>query len=365
VKKPNILILGGGKIGFAIALLLKQSGHYEITVADIDAARLKLFEPLAVQMIHLAADTPLASVVEKRFAVLNALPYHRAAHTAQVCTQAGVHYFDLTEDVAATHAIQAMGASAHAVLMPQCGLAPGFIGILGHDLAGRFDQVEDLKMRVGALPRYPTNALRYNLTWSTEGLINEYCNPCEAIVDGKAATLAPLEGYETFNLDGVEYEAFNTSGGLGTLTYTLKGQARNVTYKSVRYPGHCNILKLLLNDLRLRNRRDLLKEIMEEAIPATDQDVIVVLASASGQQSGRLTESSWSAHLFGADLLGHHLSAIQLTTASGICVALDLVREGALPQRGFVAQEAISLKAFLGNQFGRAYQPRSSGMHPA
>ncbi len=364
MQKPSILILGGGKIGFAIALLLKHSGTYDITVADVDPQRLSLFSTLEIQTTTLNADAPLAAIVKNHFAVLNALPFHKAIATAQACANAGVHYFDLTEDVAATHAIQAMGANARAVLMPQCGLAPGFIGILGHDLAGRFDQVEELKMRVGALPRYPTNALRYNLTWSTEGLINEYCNPCEALVDGQLAMLAPLEGYETFTLDGVEYEAFNTSGGLGTLTYTLKGHARNVTYKSVRYPGHCTILKLLLNDLRLRNRRDLLKEIMEEAIPATDQDVIVVLASASGQQAGRLMESSWSAHLFGCDVLGHHLSAIQYTTASGICVALDLVREGALAQSGFVSQEAISLKAFLGNQFGQAYKTRSTSMHP-
>jgi saccharopine dehydrogenase-like NADP-dependent oxidoreductase len=360
LSSTPVLILGGGKIGFAIALLLRKSGHYAISVADLDTSRLELFDQLGIKTLALTTDTPLAPLVKGQFAVLNALPYHRAIATAQVCTQAGVHYFDLTEDVAATHAIQAMGDNAGAVLMPQCGLAPGFIGILGHDLARRFDKVEELKMRVGALPRYPTNALRYNLTWSTEGLINEYCNPCEALVDGQPAMLAPLEGYETFTLDGVEYEAFNTSGGLGTLTYTLKDHARNVTYKSVRYPGHCSILKLLLNDLRLRNRRDLLKEIMEEAIPATDQDVIVVLASASGQQAKRLTESSWSAHIFGADVLGHHLSAIQLTTASGICVALDLVRTGQLPNRGFVSQEAISLKAFLENQFGQAYKPKAN-----
>ncbi len=364
MHQSNVLILGGGKIGFAIALLLKKSGLYSLTVGDTDPSRLALFAALEIKTQLLQQDTELTALVRGQFAVVNALPFHRAIATAQTCANAGVHYFDLTEDVAATHAIQQMGAQSQAVLMPQCGLAPGFIGILGHDLARRFDHVEDLKMRVGALPRYPTNALRYNLTWSTEGLINEYCNPCEALVDGQSATLAPLEGYETFTLDGVEYEAFNTSGGLGTLTHTLKDHARNVTYKSVRYPGHCNILKLLLNDLRLRNRRDLLKEIMEEAIPATDQDVIVVLASASGMQMNRLTESSWSAHLYGADVLGHHLSAIQHTTASGICVALDLVREGVLPSKGFVSQEAISLKAFLSNQFGQAYQPRESSKHP-
>ncbi len=356
----SVLVLGGGKIGLAIALLLKSGKDYKVCVADQDPQRLELFSRKGFETALIAHDADVPALIKGRYAVLNALPFHRAVSVAGQCAKQGVHYFDLTEDVASTHAIQALAQGARSVLMPQCGLAPGFIGILGHDLARRFDQVDQLRMRVGALPRYPTNALRYNLTWSTEGLINEYCNPCEALMDGKPATLAPLEGYETFTLDGVEYEAFNTSGGLGTLTHTLQGRAKNVTYKSVRYPGHCNVLKLLLHDLRLRERRDLFKEILENAIPGTDQDVIVILASASGRQNGKLNESSWSAHIFGADIEGEHLSAIQLTTASGICVALDLVRHGQLAQSGFISQESVSLDAFLSNRFGAAYRPKKA-----
>ncbi|WP_217468766.1 saccharopine dehydrogenase family protein, partial [Staphylococcus aureus] len=73
-----------------------------------------------------------------------------------------------------------------------------------------------------------------NLTWSVDGLINEYCHPCEAIRDGELRSVEPLEGLEHFSLDGVEYEAFNTSGGLGTLCETLKGRVRTLDYKSVR-----------------------------------------------------------------------------------------------------------------------------------
>ena len=80
-------------------------------------------------------------------------------------------------------------------------------------------------MRVGALPQFPTNALNYNLTWSTDGLINEYCNPCEAIHEGKLIEVLPLEGIEQFSLDGITYEAFNTSGGLGTLCETLPARS--------------------------------------------------------------------------------------------------------------------------------------------
>ncbi|MBV7485408.1 saccharopine dehydrogenase family protein [Bordetella sp. BOR01] len=351
-----VTVLGAGKIGYAIALLLQRTGDYAVCVADQDAARLDAVAALGCQTLHIGNDdAALQDTVAGRYAVLNALPFHRAIAVAGLCARHGVHYFDLTEDVASTHAVNALAREASTVLMPQCGLAPGFIGIVGNDLARRFDTLLDLRMRVGALPRYPTNALRYNLTWSTEGLINEYCNPCVAIVDGQLTSVPPLEGYETFALDGVEYEAFNTSGGLGTLPQTLAGKARNVDYKSVRYPGHGAIMKLLLNDLRLRERRELLQDILENAIPATGQDVIVILATASGYRQGQLLQESYSTRIYGDTVDGHALSAIQRSTAAGICTALDLVAQGTLPQRGFVGQESIALDALLANRHGRIY----------
>jgi saccharopine dehydrogenase-like NADP-dependent oxidoreductase len=356
----RVTILGAGKIGFAIALLLRRAGGFDVSVADQDPASLERFSALGFEVALVTGDASLRDAITGRDAVLNALPFHRAVAVASLCVAEGVHYFDLTEDVRSTHAVRDLAIGARSVLMPQCGLAPGFIGVVGHDLAGRFDRVLDLRMRVGALPRYPLNSLRYNLTWSTEGLINEYCNPCEALVDGERVEVTALEGLETFALDGVEYEAFNTSGGLGTLTETLRGRARNVDYKSVRYPGHCAIMKLLLNDLRLRDRRDLLKEIFEAAIPATAQDVIVVFATASGYRGGRLIQESYSARIVGQTVEGHALSAIQLTTAAGICAALDLVAQHALPAQGFIGQESIGLAAFLANRFGRVYAERHS-----
>lgn len=354
-SRRSITILGAGHIGFAMALLLARSGDYDVLVADRDAERLGAAAALGLQTQAIADDAAVQATIHGRFAVLNALPFHCAVRVATLCAHAGVHYFDLTEDVQSTKVIRKLAQGARGALMPQCGLAPGFIGIVGNDLARRFDELHTLRMRVGALPRYPQGALRYNLTWSTEGLINEYCNPCEAIVDGRSTTVAALEGLETFALDGVEYEAFNTSGGLGTLTETLAGRARQVDYKSIRYPGHCAILKLLLNDLRLRDRRDLLKEIFEAAIPTTEQDVIVVFASASGLRDGRLVQDSYSARIFGAEVAGHRLSAIQRTTAAGICTALDLLAQGRLPQQGFVGQEEVALEDFLANRFGMAY----------
>jgi len=366
----QVVVLGAGKIGRTIAIMLHDSGDYRVRLVDRDPARLQgLPAGIACEPgdpAGSADSAACAALLAGADAVLNALPFHAAIGVATEAARQGVHYFDLTEDVAATQAIRRLADGARAVLMPQCGLAPGFIGVVGHDLAQRFlgegGQLLELRMRVGALPRYPSNALKYNLTWSTEGLINEYCNPCEAIVDGRRVEVPALEGLESFSLDGVEYEAFNTSGGLGTLPETLAGRARQVDYKSIRYPGHCAVMKLLLNDLRLRERRDWLREIFESAIPVTQQDVVIVFASATGYPAPGaaagmpLTQASFSARIGGRQTAAGHLNAIQLTTAAGICAALDLVAQGVLPQSGFVRQETMALDDFLGNRFGQHYR---------
>jgi saccharopine dehydrogenase-like NADP-dependent oxidoreductase len=218
--------------------------------------------------------------------------------------------------------------------------------------------LHDVRMRVGALPQFPSNALNYNLTWSTEGLINEYCEPCEAIVNGERREMPPLEEREEFSLDGVTYEAFNTSGGLGTLCETLDGRVRNLNYRTIRYPGHATIMKALLNDLRLRDRRDVLKNILENALPATLQDVVIVFVTVSGLRHGQLVQDTYASKIYSGEVGGVMRSAIQITTAAGITGVLDLLATGKLPDRGFIRQEDVPLDAFLANRFGRLYVPR-------
>ena len=212
-------------------------------------------------------------------------------------------------------------------------------------------------MRVGALPAFPTNSLKYNLTWSVDGLINEYCHPCEAIHDGRRVDLLPLEGLEHFSLDGTEYEAFNTSGGLGTLCTTLAGRVQNLDYKSVRYPGHRVLMKVLLEELQLKHDTETLKAIMRRSIPSTMQDVVLVFVTVSGLRGGSLVQEVFARKIFAERGEGVAAqSAIQITTAAGVCAAVDLFRQGALPQRGFIRQEQVALPDFLANRFGSAYQ---------
>jgi saccharopine dehydrogenase-like NADP-dependent oxidoreductase len=354
----RVVLLGAGHIGHTIAGLLSNSGDYLVKVVDRSPEALNSLKGLKVEtaVVDTADGAALLGALKGYDAVINALPYHLATVAATQALAAGCHYFDLTEDVAATRAIMDLAKGAKTAFMPQCGLAPGFIGIVAHHLTKKFDTLHEVKMRVGALPAFPTNSLKYNLTWSVDGLINEYCHPCEAIHDGEKIELLPLEGLEHFSLDGTEYEAFNTSGGLGTLCETLKGKVRTLDYKTVRYPGHCGIMKMLLEELQLKSDQETLKDIMRRSVPMTMQDVVLVFVTVSGERDGKLVQEVFARKIFADRSETTPMSAIQITTAAGICAAVDLFREGKLPQSGFIAQEQVELPAFLANRFGSAYQ---------
>jgi saccharopine dehydrogenase-like NADP-dependent oxidoreductase len=266
----------------------------------------------------------------------------------------GIHYADLTEDVETSKFIAQLSQNSRSCFMPQCGLAPGFISIAAAHLMGLFDAVDSLKLRVGALPIYPTNRLMYNLTWSTDGLINEYCNPCEAIQSGVKLTVQALEGLERFSLDGDEYEAFNTSGGLGTLADVLHGKVTDLNYKTIRYPGHRDLISFLLHDLKFKHDRDSLKRVLERSIPTTGQDKCIIFVEASGTLKGVNTQKTYASCVYNQVVDGKHFSAIQVTTAAGVCGPVDLLLSGAIGKKsGFIRAEDISLTDFLGNEFGK------------
>lgn len=354
----DLLLLGAGNIGEMITEFLSTSGDYTVTVADLceeNLARMPKHDTVTTMTLDVSDEAALAAVMEGKYAVLTALPYSITPLIAKAAVKAKVHYFDLTEDVACTRLVKELAEGAQTALVPQCGLAPGFISIIANDIAKGFDSLKTLHLRVGALPQYPSNALSYNLTWSTDGVINEYCEPCEAVVDGKLTEVPALSGLETFGLDGITYEAFNTSGGLGTLCETYDGKVQNLNYRTIRYPGHCDAMKMLVHDLRLGERRDVFKDVLEHAIPATMQDVVLVFVTASGKKDGRLMQESYANKTYAREINGKVRSAIQITTAAGICAMVDLLADGKLPQKGFVRQEDVKLSDFLANRFGKNY----------
>jgi saccharopine dehydrogenase-like NADP-dependent oxidoreductase len=289
--------------------------------------------------------------------VISALSFSFNPLIAEVAQETGVSYFDLTEDVETTRQVQqiALQTKPGQIFMPQCGLAPGFISIVANHVAQSFDQLHTVWMRVGALPQFPTGTLKYNLTWSTDGLINEYCNPCEAIHEGQLMEVLPLEGLEQFSLDGVRYEAFNTSGGLGTLCQSFAGRVQQLNYKTIRYLGHRDAMQLLVNELQLKNRREILKDILEHAVPLTFQDVVITFCTATGMRRGQLVQITDARKVYHETIDGENWSAIQLTTAAGVCAVVDMHVAGELPATGFIHQEQVDFDKFIANRFGKRY----------
>ncbi len=360
----KVLVLGAGKIGALIATLLHGCGDYLVYVADSDEGAVKR---LAADLALPPSQACTLDVLHKRDlkqflgshevdAVVSSLPFYCNPPVAEQAREQSLHYFDLTEDVQATSQIRAMSAGADTAFLPQCGLAPGFISIVAHDLMTHFDSVETVKMRVGALPVHPSNALKYSLTWSTDGLINEYGNICYGIENGSKVALLPLEGHETIEVDGLLYEAFNTSGGLGTLADTYAGQVKTMNYKTLRYPGHCEKIHLLMVDLQLNEDRETLKKILERAIPKTLQDVVLIYASVTGRRQGELYEENYVKKIYPQTIAGKLWSAIQVTTAAGVCSVVDLVFEARPRYRGFVTQETFPLQSVLENRFGQYFR---------
>ncbi len=360
----RVLVLGAGKIGSLIACLLADSGQYVVHLGDLtlDAPK-RLAEDLNLKALTpCALDVRRPEVVSAYLraypfdAIVSSLPYFYNPAVAELARAHHLHYFDLTEDIEVTARIKELATGSDRAFVPQCGLAPGFISIVAQELMTHFETLDTVKLRVGALPVNPSNALKYSLTWSTDGLINEYGNLCEGIEGGKKVTLLPLEGYETIEVDGLLYEAFNTSGGLGTLADTCAGKVRTMNYKTLRYPGHCEKIQLLMKDLKLNEDRETLKRILENAIPQTLQDVVLIYASVTGMRQGALFEETYVKKIYPQTIRGRLWSAIQVTTASGLCSVLDLVLNDPSSYKGFITQETFPLRRVLENRFGTCFR---------
>lgn len=359
----HVLIVGAGKIGTLIAFLLANSNDYAIYLADTQSnnphvKRLGDLPNFTYLCIDACDDKALLDVIRKHHieALVSSLPYYHNTRVAKIAAAAQINYFDLTEDIQTTQSVTEIAKHSKSTFVTQCGLAPGFISIVANHLMSNFPTLDTVKMRVGALPINISNALQYSLTWSTDGLINEYGNLCQAVENGKIVTVLPLEGLEEIKIDGLTYEAFNTSGGIGSLVQTYQNKVKHLSYKTIRYPGHCAKIKFLMNDLKLNEDREALKNIFERALPKTYQDVVLIFVSVNGTQDNQFIEETYVKKFYPKRINNYRWSAIQLTTACEICAVIDLVFQHPETYHGLVTQEQFSFDDIINNRFGEYYK---------
>ena len=349
----KIAVLGLGNVGKLAAKLLHDSG-FAVTGYDVRTPREKL--PFTVKNTDLASPEAMATEFAQIEAVLSCLPYHLNVGVATAAHAAGIHYFDLTEDVPTTKAIIELSTNSKGLMAPQCGLAPGFVGIVGASHIALFDNCRSMRMRVGALPQHPTGLLGYAFNWSAQGVVNEYLNDCEVIEEGVHKWVSPMEWLETLYIDGVKLEAFTTSGGLGTMCETYLGQVDNIDYKTMRYPGHMALMNFFFHELLMREQRDIAGQILVNAKPPVEDDVVYVHVSAEGEIDGRLQRKEFVHGYRPIEIAGVQQTAIAWTTSGSVVAVIEMVRDGILPDRGFLKQEEIPLEAFLATRTGSFFK---------
>ncbi len=354
----KIAVLGLGKVGHLAAELLAKAGFQ---VTGIDAR--SVTAPFATQVVDMTDPAGLGAILKGQEAVLSCLPYHLNIGVSSVAHGLGLHYFDLTEDVPTTRHIRELAKTSKGVMAPQCGLAPGFVGIVAADLANQFEKVRSIRLRVGALPQNPTGHLGYAFNWSPEGVVNEYLNDCEVIEEGVLKSVSAMEWLEPIYIDGMLLEAFTTSGGLGTMCETYADRIENLDYKTMRYPGHVKLMNFFFHELLMRENRAEAGRILTNAKPPVDDDVVYVHVAAEGWIDGALRRKEFVRAYYPLEIAGKSRTAIAWTTSASVVAVIEMVRAGALPQQGFLKQEEIPFAPYLATETGNYYNIGQKSRH--
>lgn len=353
----KVLVIGLGKVGELVARLLDES-MFEVTGADLAIRDTTL--PFPVVALDVTDVDAIGRALRETEAVVSCLPFRFNALVAEAAAVAGVHYFDLSEAVVNTERLMELAQDADIAFVPHCGLAPGLICMTGAWLARGFDRLDSIELKVGALPRSPSGLLGYAFNWSPEGVVNEYLNDCEVIRDGRRRLVPSMSEQEMVWIHGTQLEAFTTSGGLGTMCSTYEGRLDRLDYKTLRYPGHCELMRFFFDELHMRQDRDLAGRILVRAKPPVEDDVVYLYAAVEGERAGLVVREQVVRTYQPMKLAGGQWRAISWTTAASACAVVELVATAQLPSRGFIRQEAVDFDGFVATSTGRLFADPSS-----
>lgn len=355
----RIGVIGAGLQGRTVALDLAAAPDVdEVRLGDLrlDVAREVAARAAPGRIIAGELDATRGAAVRGFLdgldVVVSAASYRLHVELTRAAIAAGVHCCDLGGNNAVGDAQRALDAAARragVTVVPDCGLAPGMASILAALAIERHGAATDVRIRVGGLPARPAPPLGYQLVFSVEGLLNEYDQPCRVLRDGEPVELEPLTGIESVTFASVgRLEAFHTSGGASTLPQTYRGRLRELDYKTLRYPGHCDRLRLL-RDLGLMDERPrrvagaeiaprrLLEALLVERIGHARDDIVLVRVVASGERHGVQVE-----HVFELEDRGDRargVTAMMRTTAFPVAVVALFLGRGLCGGPGVVAQE--------------------------
>ncbi len=353
----QVAVFGLGKVGELVAVLLGESGFKVVGFDATPRVESDQWSPgLEVKALDVTDSGALRDALRGVDAVVSCLPFHLNIDVAEAAHATGTHYFDLTEDVPTTNrVIELSQQDPETVLAPQCGLAPGLVGVVGASIAARFDELRSIELKVGALPQHPTGLLGYAFNWSAEGVVNEYLNDCEVVRSGRRQMVPAMTETERVLIGGIELEAALTSGGLGTMCQTYEGRVARLDYKTMRYPGHFQQMRFLFDELGLRDDRDLVGRVLVAAKPPVDDDVVYLHAAVEGLVDGRPFRENYVRGYRPIEIAGRRWRAISWTTAASVVAVVELVADGRLPSRGFIKQEDVDLDDLFATTAGARF----------
>lgn len=351
MTRLKVTIVGAGEIGRALARTLLDSDQFEVQIIDRSEEALARLKSLQINASakQLRHGDDLQGYLSGQDVVVAAVPEAVVPDVARAAAKAAVHYLDFICLNQETKTLLDPLAQKRAIFSG-CGVSPGLIGNVTCDLLQSFSPVTDVTMRVGAIPRYPTNRIGYGQIWNVDGLIDEYTRPSAAIRDGKPVYLTPLEEYSRLSIDGISYEEFITSGGVEALSIFSHAAPKNVTFKTIRYPGHLDYIRFLLDDLNLRNRRDMLRSLLYNGLPVIEDDILLLMVTARGYRD-RLPTERTKCYRFAASHKTSPFNSL-IACATGYAAALlSMLCQGRVASQGYISHHLIDTQELLASPF--------------
>jgi lysine 6-dehydrogenase len=356
----RILVLGAGRMGYGAVydLIYNSPGIERVTVADIDGAKAKAVaqavgtDRIDIRQVDTSNAEETTRLMQDHDSAISCVNYWYNASLSRIAIQTGTNFCDLGGNNYVVDEQLAMDADAKAAdinIIPDCGLAPGMVSILAMHGASRFDDVDEIHIRVGGLPQSPKPPLEYQLVFSVEGLINEYVEVARVIRDGQIREVQSMTELESLEFDGFPpLEAFQTSGGTSTLPDTFLGKVRELDYKTIRYAGHCDKFKTMI-DLGLSSSDEIVADfqkvvprkvfgkLLQRNLPADGPDYVLVRLEFAGTKAGKAGRLRYDIVDKQDEASG--LSAMMRTTAFPASIIAQMIARGEVLERGATPQE--------------------------
>lgn len=383
----RILVLGAGRMGHgAVFDLIRNSPDVErVTVADIDLNKAERIAEavdtsrVEARAVDVSNDLEIAALMRGHDSVISCVNYWFNLSLSKTAIETGANFCDLGGNnyiVDEQLALDSEAKAAGVNIIPDCGLAPGMVSILAMHGSARFDMVDEIHIRVGGLPQDPQPPLNYQLVFSVEGLINEYIEVARVIRNGKIAEVESMTELESLEFAGFPpLEAFQTSGGTSTLPDTFLGKIQQLDYKTIRYAGHCEKFKTMI-DLGLCSSdeikvpgavatgpvkvapRKMFGELLQSHLPADGPDYVLVRLDFVGRGLKAETRPLGSVPHQSIDRLRYDIvdkldektgmSAMMRTTAFPASIIAQMMARGECLSRGATPQEkAIDSEKFV------------------